>query len=274
MLHDYVKVVRGGLATIIMDGGNPNDLSKLLYVPPTMPYPTQYRFASQFAEVQNRSGGSEGFVGIGARLLKSRWKFGTWDDSITTFTDKTTEAQNVSVSDVVLETIDVNDGFVIASQDLFNVVNIVVAVASVGANVRVLEYSKADGTWGSITNAYVLPPTGALQYVISGSAENLIAFEPPMDWDKAVAGHGTNVPVGWYCLRVRATTPPATLAVANSLTIAQAIMGVAQLGNNIMYTSGSGSSEHAFNCLSDGLVAIATTPFAQNVYRVNVRSMG
>lgn len=273
MLHDYVKVSKGSLSTIIMDGADPNNLANLLYVPPTMPYPTLYRFAMQFAEVQNRSGGVEGFVGIGARLHKSRWKFGSWINSSTTFTDDTTDAQNVAVADIALETLTNNDGFVIASQDLFNIIDIFVGVASVGGATRVLEYSKADGTWGTITNAYVAPPTAA-EWVITGSQENVIAFEPPVDWDKAVAGHGTGIPVGWYCIRVRSTVAGATAATGRSITIANTIIGAAQLGNNVIYVGAQGSGEHCFNCLSDGLVYFATTPLAQNVYRCSVRVMG
>lgn len=274
MLHDYTKVSSGSLANIIMDGADPISLANLLYTPPAMPFLTLYRFALQYAEIQNRSGGAEGFVGIGARLHKSRWKFGTWVNSTTTFTDQTVAAQEIATSnDVTLETLVNNDGFVVAALDLFSVVDIFVSTASVGAPVRVLEYTKADGTWGSITNAYVMPPSAA-QWVTASSQENVIAFESPIDWDRAITGHGTNIPVGYYCIRVRATTAPTTAGLARSITVASVIMGVAQLGSNIMYTSGGGSSEHAFNCLSDGLVAFASTPAAQNIYRVNVRSMG
>jgi hypothetical protein len=274
MLHDYVKVAKGSLLDIIMDGADPVGTDKLLFRPPTMPYPTLYRFALQFAEIQNRTVAAEGFVGIGARTHKSQWKFGKWVDSTSTYTDQTTAAQEIATSnDVTLETLTNNDGFVIASQHLFNLIDIYASTASVGAGVRVLEYTKADGTWGSITNAYVMPPSAA-EWLITGSHENLIAFEPPMDWAKAVAAHGTNVPLDHFCIRVRATTAPSTAGLARSITIAMGIMGVASLGTTVMYTSGSGSSEHAFNNLSDGLVAVSTTPGAQNVFRVNVRVMG
>ena len=274
MLHDYTKVSVGSLATIIMDGADPTSLVNMLYDPPPMPYDTMYRFAIQQGEVQNRSGGAEAFVGIGARLHKRRWRFGSWTDATTTFTDKTSQAQEIAVSDdVPLETTTNNDGFVAAALDVFNIVNLYVSTASVGAPVRVLEYTKADGTWGSITNAYVPPPSGA-QYTITGSHENAISFEPPLDWDKAIAAHGTNIPVGYFCIRVRATTAPGTAGLARSVTIAMALLGVAGLGNTNLLVVAQGSGEHCFSCLADGLVMFNPTPAAQCVFRVNVRSMG
>lgn len=274
MLHDYVKVSKGSLANIIMDGGDPISLANLLYVPPVMPYPTYYRFAIQFAEIQNRSGGVEGFIGIGARLDKSRWKYGKWVDATTTYTDQSVAAKEVATSnDVTLETTTNNDGFVIAGLDLFNLIDFYVTTASIGGATRTLEYTKADGTWGSITNAYVMPPTGA-EWVTSGSHENVIAFEPPVDWDKAVSAHGTNIPVGYYCIRVRSTVAGGTAGLARSITVANSLIGAAQLGNNIIYIGAAGSGEHCFSCLSDGLVMFASTPAAQNVFRCSVRTMG
>jgi hypothetical protein len=276
MLHDYTKVSAGSLATIIMDGADPTSLVNLLYAPPPMPYDTMYRFAIQQGEVQNRSGGSEAFAGIGARLHKRRWKFGLWTDATTTYTDKTTQAQEVATTDdVPLETTTNNDGFVAAALDKFNCINLSVSTASVGAPVRTFEYTKADGTWGSVAIAtmYVGPPSGA-QYVTTGSKENAIAFEPPLDWGLAVAAHGTNIPVGYYCVRVRATTAPGTAGLAKSVTIAMLLLGVAGLGNTLLLTVAQGSGEHCFSCLADGIVAFNATPAAQNVFRVNVRSMG
>lgn len=274
-LHDYVQVEAGTLPTIIMDGGDPNILTNMLYVPPVMPFPTLYRFAIQKAEIQNRSGGSEAFIGIGARHHKTRWKAGQWVDATTTYTDDTADAQSSTTTDFPLETTTNNDGFVVGSLDKFNLIDILAATASVGAPVRELNYSKADGTWGTIALAamYVPPPSGA-QYIITGSKENAIAFEPPIDWAPVVAAHGTNIPVGYYCIRIRATTAPGTAGVATSLTIASAMVGVGALGSTLVLLDLTGAGEYCFNCLSDGLVAFCSTPAAQNLFRVNVRTMG
>ena len=187
--------------------------------------------------------------------------------------DKTVAAQNSATNDVPLETLTNNDGFIIGGLHRFNAINLRVDTASVGGATRTLEYTKDDGTWAAITNAYIPPPTGA-EWVTSGSKENLILFEPPLDWGKSVAAHGTNLPLGYYCIRVRATTAGATAGLASGLTIASVIVGFAGLASTGLYGGLIGEGEYCFNCLADGLVMVNSTPASQNLFRVNVRTMG
>lgn len=255
----------------LMDGGDPNSFSHVLYRPPTFSSNVGdilHRLAISYAQVQNRSGGTTP-VGVGARLHKSRWKAGQWTDSSTTFTDDTVDAQDASGTDFPLETLTANDGFLVAALDLFSVICLNIVTASVGGTpVRTLEYSQAGGTWAAITNALVMPVTSG-HYA---AGEVLVWFTPPADWAPLEAGHGTGVPIGLYAVRVRATTAPSTTAgVAHGMSLALAVGAVEGVADNVIYSSPYGRGEHTFDCMADALVGIIGTANAQNVFNVNVR---
>lgn len=170
-----------------------------------------------YVSLLNRSGGAA-VVGLGGRLPNYMWQAGQWVDATTTYTDDTTDAQSAAGTDFPLETLTINDGYIIASRVPFNAISIDVGTASVDAVsiARAARYSNSAGTgWNALTTLF-----------FSGSATNLatgeavIAWETPTDWGVHVSGLGTNTPVGRYLINVRTTDAAnTTAAVADNLSI-------------------------------------------------------
>jgi hypothetical protein len=258
--------------SVMVDGAMPYNYTKVLWRPPThVRFPTLYRFGVGYAEILNRDAGAT-IVGVGARLDPSRWKAGQWTNATTIYTDDTADAQDADTGDFVLDDLTNNNGFCVFGHDIFNLVALFISTVDVGgAPVRTLEYTQAGGVWGAISNALVMPATGAAW----GANERVIAFLPPEDWAPAEAGHGTNVPVGLYGIRVRSTTAPTTSgALARSLSVCQMLFGTS-LGAGLIYSTPHGSqSEHVFECLADALVGFTSVIHNQHRFTVNVRTLG
>lgn len=186
------------------------------------------RFVIGEMNLQNRSGGSV-IAGIGGRLPISLWQAGLWDDSGyaagTVYVDDTTDWQNATVDDCLLGTTSVNDdGLLISCQVPFNIASIMVGtVASGGAPAFSLHYSIASAgvgfanNWGTITNPFVAP-----SFIVGG--EQLIWFEPPVDWVPVTTAtgiinrHGATVPAG-YAILVKQTTAGTVSAGLGSLAV-------------------------------------------------------
>lgn len=266
-MHNSWITVEKGLPKL-MDGGIPDSNANVLWVPPTGGLKTIYQLEISFAQIQNRSGTTSP-VGIGARIDRTRWRAGQITGS-TTYTDDTTDAQDSGANDFPLETLTDNSGFLVASVDEFNVIDLLIGTASNGgAAVRTLSYS-GPGGWTGITNALVMPVTAGNW----AAAETLIWFYRPPDWTvMTVALHGTGVPVGMKGIRVLSTTAPSTTAgVATSLSIAQAINAIEGLADNVIYSSPVGATgAHKFDCGADALVGIIGTANPQNLFLANVR---
>ena len=232
--------------------------------------------------LQNRSGGTV-VAGIGGRFPISLWTFGTWTDASyaagTVYTNDTTDAQDSDAGDVNLDTVATNnDGFVIGCDVPFNIASLQISQASANGTVYAVHYSIASaGTgfssnYGTITNLYVAPS-------FTATGEQLIWFEPPVDWVKATSAtaivnrHGLTVP-SQYLLVVRATTAPDTTRGQMSLATLGRMMlsteGVAdnQILNNI------GGTEIFLPPQCDAICGAISTANAQNRLSVNCRYSG
>lgn len=170
-----------------------------------------------YVSLLNRSGGAAS-VGIAGRIPNYYWKAGQWVDATTTFTDDTTDAQDAGGTDFPLETLTINDGYIVSSKIQFNAISIDVGTASVDAVsiARAARYSNAAGTgWSALTTIVF---DGAALNLATGEA--LIVWDLPTDWGVHVSGLGTNTPVGEYLINVRTTDAAnTTAAVADNMSI-------------------------------------------------------
>jgi len=168
--------------------------------------------------LHNRSG-SPGVHAIGVRIPKRLWKAGQWVEATTTFTDDTTDAQDSDTNDFALETTTNDDGHVILCRHPFNFVTYNVSTASVDATdpARAVTYSNGSGSWASaLSNLFI--HDGRAGEMATG--ENIIAFAEPLDWGKTTGAEGTNIPIGWYAIKVASTTAPdTTAALAKAIEI-------------------------------------------------------
>ena len=220
-----------------------------------------------YFRLTNRAAGAAN-VGIGVRIPNHYWSAGQWVDATTTYTDDTTDAQDVGTSDFALETTTVNDGFMIASQVQFNAMLIDIGTASVDAVsvARAARYSNAAGTgWSTLTT--LVHTAAAVNY--STSTETVIAWNVPTDWGVHVSGLGTGTPVGQYLVNVRATDAPTTAGIANSITLyriyfIESVSADASLELNL-------SPSELWMPYGDALVAFFATADAENSVRALVR---
>lgn len=231
------------------------------------PYAT--RFAVKRIEVQNRSGAPCN-IGFGGRLPDDQtlWKAGKYVTGAPgTYTDDTADAHNSVAGDFELSTLVNNDGCIVLCQIPFNILSIIVSQAANGAPVWDLEYSKAGGAWTSIgANAFSLP-------VFTSATEHVAWWEMPLDWAVTDAGHATDIPLGYYGIRLRATTAPTiTAALATQLIpgiLVQATENVAD--NQFAYWDFPGDSEELLPPQCDGLaVAMAGANIPNNQNKVSV----
>lgn len=161
-----------------------------------------------------------------------------------------------------------NDGFGIFSLIPFNIVSLVIGTAGAGGSPAWdLAYTLAGGTWGTISNAYVAP-------LFTATGEQLIWFEPPVDWAVSEAGHGTGVPVGYYGIRSRATTAPSgTAALATSMVLGRMLMTTEAVGDNAVLNN-IGGGELALPAQCDAICAAISVANSQNRASVNFRYAG
>lgn len=277
MRYDYIAVERG--LSQLMDGGNPQSFSNVLWRPPTANMGVNttilHRLALKQGRLQNRSGGTI-LCGFGARLSTQRWHAGQAQrvGAGYTYTDDTDDAQDTGANDFALEVAGTaGSGFLVSALDRFNVICLDIGTASAGGSaVRRLMYSQAGGTWAAITNALVAPVTAGDW----AAQETLVWFAAPPDWAVLEAGHGTNVRVGEYGIAVESTTAPtATAGVADSMSVAQVVGALEGLTDNTEYVHRSDGSEHAFDCLADSLVAVVSSVAAvQSIATALVRCRG
>ena len=243
----------------------------------------QNSFGSRFVigefSFHNRSG-SPAVIGIGGRLPIALWSFGTWTEANyaagVVYTDDSVDAKDADAGDVNLDTVSTaNDGFVIGCEVPFNIASLMISQASASGTVWDVFYSVASSNTGfsnnfkSLTNLYVAPSFGA-----GNTGEQLIWFEPPLDWHKVtpstaiVNRHGNTVP-SQYLLVVKSSTAPDT--TRGQLTLAvlgrmfQSTEGVAD--NNIL--NNIGGQEIALPPQCDAICAACSVANVQN--RVDVK---
>ncbi len=257
-------------ASKLIDGGNPASNDHVLYVHPRS---ETGGLALQLAylRMQNRSA-SEAAMAVGVRLPTALWKAGQWVHSTTTWTDDTTDFQDAGTADAALETTTNDDGFLVSSPLIFNGLSIAVTTASVGSPARVLEYSTGTNSWTALPN--VLAFDAASDNYSGSGAENVIVFAPPTNWTKMAAGHGTNVTVGHYGIRVRATTAPSTAGVAASMSVHRLYFPLEGLADNNLYEIPFGSMYSQLEMSGEALVAFFSVADPQNLVTALVRARG
>lgn len=252
----------------LIDGGDPTSNAYVLYTHPRGES-GGINLQLAYARLQNRSE-ADAVVAIGVRLNTGIWKAGQWTDATTTFTDDTTDFQDVGATDAALETTTNNDGFLVSSGVLFNGLSINVSTASVGTPTRVLEYSTGTSSWTALSNVLSFDSAGA-NY---DTAENVIVFVPPTDWARMTSGHGTGVTVGHFGLRVRATTAPSTAGVAASITVHRLYFPIEVLSDNNVYEIPLGAMYASLDPNGDALVAYFGVSNPQNLVSAVVRARG
>lgn len=252
----------------LIDGGDPTSNSYVLYTHPRGESGGSH-LQLAYARLQNRSE-SDAVVAIGVRLNTGIWKAGQWVHATTTLTDDTTDFQDAGATDAALETTTNGDGLLVSSGVLFNALSINVSTASVGTPARVIEYSTGTSSWTALSNA--LSFDGASNNYATG--ENVIVFVPPTDWARMASGHGTNVTVGHYGLRVRATTAPSTAGVAASISVHRLYFPIEVLSDNNVYEIPLGSMYATLEPNGDALVAYFSVTNPQNLVSAVVRARG
>lgn len=240
------------------------DDSQVLATRPSQSYGS--RFIIGEFNLHNRSGGSA-YLGIGGRLPVDMWTAGQLVAG-GTYTDDVTDAQDAGTSDFALTTTTNNDGFAIFGLVPFSIISILVGTAASGGSPAWdLAYTLADGTWGTISNAYVAP-------LFTATGEQLIWFEPPTDWAPSVAGHGTGVPVGSYGIRCRATTAPNAVAgLATSLVVGRMMLTTEGVDDNAVLNN-IGGVEIPLPPQCDAICAAISTANSQNRASVSWRYAG
>jgi len=254
----------------LIDGGDPTVSTNALFTHPRSET-GGLTLQVAYANLQNRSGGAA-HVGLGVRIPTTLWKAGQWTNATTTYTDDTTDAQDVGANDFALETTTDNDGFIVSSAVKFNAICLDIGTASVtGTPVRTLEYSTGTTTWTAITNGIVMPVSGGHWT----AAETLIWWIPPVDWTVLAAGHGTGVSTGQYAIRVRSTTAPTgTAGLADSMSVHRIYWSLEGLADNNVYEIPLGGMYAPLELNGDALVAAFSTANVQNRVTALVRVRG
>lgn len=257
-------LINGGVPRNI-DGGNPLSTAFCLF---THPRGETAGMTFQVASVRivNRSGSTQN-CGWGVRVPINSWVAGQWTHGTTTYVDDTTDFQDGGVTDAPLETTTNGDGFLVAATMPFNALSYSGATAQAGSPVRVLEYSVAGGSWSSVTTI------AQSASILGGGAESYVWWVMPTNWAVLEAGHGTDVPVGKYGLRQRATTAPSTAAVVSSMTVHR-IYANANIANNAVNETSFGGLYAPLDAIGENLVQINSGGSASVEYTMLVRARG
>ena len=175
-------------------------------------------------EIHNRSSATVNY-GIGFRIANTAWVAGQYTHAGTTFTDDTTDAQDAGATDFALETLTDNDGFIVACKYPFNALSINIGTAGAGAtpSVHDMAYSNLAGTgWTTLTttNAFVAP------VAVWAAVSTPVIWVPPADWGNVAANGAApfdNIPVGYYAIRIRATTANAGAGLVAAVATAMEV---------------------------------------------------
>lgn len=190
------------------------------------------------AEIQNRSGTATAPWGLCGRIPNRYWIAGFWTDAAgTPFVDDTADAQSTAATDFPMETATTaNNGFVIASTVPFGVVSLNVITAGVDGGATRVHAIRTSNLAGSGWNAALaageyLVLDGAA--AVNAAGENILAFNPPLNWGRTQVGGLSGIPGGYYALNFRATTPcDTTAAVASSIEIFESAFMTEVLADN------------------------------------------
>lgn len=250
----------------LCDGGDPNSNDHVFYTHPRGS--TNCGFQVSHVRIHSRSAGTARF-GFGVRLSKDAWKAGQWTHATTTFTDDTADFQSSATNDAPLETTTNGDGYLVAAVTPFNVISINGGIGQAGAPTRIIEYSTSGGAWTQLTVNVLFTTT-----INGGGVESMVWIQVPTTWVPMVAGHGTDVPVGYYGLRVRATTAPTTAAVASSISVSRC-----HFINRVVAADGTfevnlGGIYANLDPHGDAIVCMTSDPSIGHIVGFNVRARG
>lgn len=229
--------------------------------------------------IHNRAGGTQLAVGFGGRVPNDYWIAGTWTDATTTFTvNSAVKAAGTSWPYEGGTTLH-NNGLVVLSRAMFNAWSFDVMVSSSAAPVRALSYwgtlTGATSAWITITNPFILDgAAGTL--VITGTTianEAIACWAPPsnMVLTESDGIAGTNIPAGYYAVRMRATTAPSVAAVGQRLQIYRMFHLTEALADNGLYEGSYGPAELRYD-QANAAVALFDTANPQNRITINVRA--
>lgn len=249
-----------------VDGGNPNSTTNVIASHDRV----GEAMVPQVAMVRMTNKGSAASVGFGVRFMKEMWVAGQWTNASATYTDDTTDFQSAATGDAALETTTNNDGHIILCRKIFNSVCYSVTTASTGSPIRTLEYSTGTSTWTSVPAIHSNIPSSS-NY---GTGENFLWFPIPNDWAVTTPSHGTGIPVGYYALRVRATTAPTVAGVAGSLSVHYIVPLAFALATSAIATLEFGGQYAPFPEESDAFVGCAQPASAGNTIQALVRTRG
>lgn len=169
---------------------------------------------------QNNSAGTA-VMGVAGRYALSAWKIGRFNNATNTFTDDTTAFK--AGTSLPLPTT-VNHGFILLVPDIVNLVDIGMVGATSGG-VYEVSYSNTAGGWTTV-------PQFLTTHDLNAVGEQLIWFHAPLDFGRTTAALVNGIPVGYYALRVRATTLPTPAASIASLVPARSIWNVSAVPVN------------------------------------------
>ena len=229
--------------------------------------------------MHNRAGGAQNAVGFGVRLSNDDWIAGTWTDATTTFT--VNAAMTTAGTSWPYEggTTAHSDGICILSRTPFNGYGFDVMVSSSAAPVRALSY------WGYLAGTTTAWINFANLFAFDGAAGTLvitattIANEVVSAWGfpsnialTATDGvAGTNIPKGYFAIRMRSTTAPSVAAVGQRLAVYRFYHLTEAVADNGLYEGSYGPAELSLR--GTGMVAVFDTANNQNRVTFNVRSM-
>lgn len=169
------------------------------------------RLVLEYAELQNRNTGTLNAALVGL-LPDAMWHLGTLAAADGAYTDDTTDAQDAGAGDVPLEakTGNANSGFMIGASMPWGAASLNVGTAGIGSS-QEHTYKYWDGaSWATLTPVLIAGPTAAGELWASG--ENVLLFDPPVDW--AVGGTPTaTVPQTEYNVQVVMTVDGSTDAL-------------------------------------------------------------
>lgn len=195
-------------------------------------------------------------------LPNALWKAGQWTNSSTTYTEDTTDAQDAGSNDFALTTLTNNDGFIVCSTVPFNMVGFTVTTAVTGS--PAYDYNYWNGAWTA------LPLKGTPGFT---ATDQWWSWLRPVDWVVTTASAGTDVPVGYYAVRLRATTAPLTAALASVLWVAQFVTYKTNAAQYSKVTTNLENTETVIPA-GGGLIPYFATANAGNLIEAKYRELG
>lgn len=158
-------------------------------------------------KLHNRSGGA---IDVGALRKFTQYGFKVFSQTAPGVCTNVSDLISAGTNSTVIGTVN-NNGMVVQSKDLFNLLGLTVSQAQTGAPVYAYQYY--NGTSFVTLNTIAVPASYAL-------GSQVIIFNAPQDWVKGSTGL-TGLDSGKYTMRVLSTTAPGTAVQASALWAGQ-----------------------------------------------------